>query len=108
MDRRSFLKLGALLPAAKAVISDLFVVPRSYKDAVSWSDPVAYWPLDEQTEVANPYTFQDPMVVPSTTRIGEYEYLGDIPAHGGQHGFSGIDVQITTGFDEEPDVERYA
>ena len=76
MDRRGFLKLGALLPFYKTVIKKLIEnkAPEPIEEmTIDWRDSYAKSLAD------NYYGLNDPMFAPSRTRIGEFDVVGKFP-----------------------------
>ena len=81
MDRRGFLRLGALLPFYKKVIKELIEnkAPEPLEEmTIDWRDSYAKSLTDDY------YGLNDPVFVPSGDRIGEY----DIVSHSDFVGFS--------------------
>ena len=76
MDRRGFLKLGALLPFYKTVIKKLIEKrsPEPIEEmTIDWRDSYTKSLAD------NYYGLNDPMFAPSRTRIGEFDVVGEFP-----------------------------
>ena len=69
MDRRSFLKLGALLPIAKSVIDKLIADRElALDDVVDWHDPVI---------IGGPLPLSEPIFAPDPYRIGALEIVSN-------------------------------
>ena len=78
MDRRGFLRLGALLPFYKKVIKELIEnkAPEPIEEmTIDWRDSYAKSLTDAY------YGLNDPMFAPSLTKIGGY----DVVSHGYGH-----------------------
>ena len=102
MDRRDFLKLGILLPAAKSVIYNLFIAPQSYKDAVVRSNPIAYWPLGVANEysISLEHDYSEPIFAPDPDKIGEFIEVGRTRPLLACDCYPELEVQIKTGHND--------